>query len=202
MSNLIVEWWEKEPKDIVLRFIEHCQAKQLALKKYSIKIENDVFENEYIALMYKDSVNETVSKVSRNIKDPFLKHRNKFFSIMFKNYNFNFQLKLAEIKSIKSSSVWLVEQYADAEEVLKELYNLFETRQNELVEENVTQVIDVCTLVEKLDIICVDTAKEYDNACQEREKVIDEMTGLVEQYIDRLDTTENDLQVLPLSINY
>lgn len=201
MANLILEWWKEQPKQIVENFIEHCQRKQESLKKFSMDIENKIVSDRALLKAYFDSVKETSGKCSRKVTDGILKQRNRFFKIMVKSYKFNTYLKLQEFQSAVDSAIWLVEQYADSEQVLNDIYGLFETKPNQLVEDNVRQVIEACTLVEKLDVLSVDLYKNFEKNQEEKMQIVGQLTGFVDSYIDILDN--NDYQYSKLiSLDY
>lgn len=201
MANIFVEWWENEPKQIVENFIQHCKTKQDSLKKFSMQIENEVLQEELVAREYRDSVKKTSKGIYRKVKDPILKQRNEFFKIMFKTYNFDFYLKLAKVGSIKDTVLWLVEQYAGSEQTLNDLYDLFENHQSQLDEKSVSQVIDACTIVEKLDISVKDAVEYYTKSSEDEENAVINMTNFVNQYIDRLDNNDMDFHQV-FSISY
>lgn len=201
MANLILEWWKEQPKQIVENFIEHCQRKQESLKKFSMDIENKIVSDRALLKAYFDSVKETSGKCSRKVTDSILKQRNRFFKIMVKSYKFNTYLKLQEFQSAVDSAIWLVEQYADSEQVLNDIYELFENKPNQLVEDNVRQVIEACTLVEKLDILSVDLYKNFDKNQEEKMQIVGQLTGFVDSYIDILDNNNYQYSKL-ISLDY
>jgi len=189
MDQRIKEWWTESAKGIIETCLIHVKKRQEVLEEYAKDINRCLNEDKTLI----DEFNKDIKSIREHIKDvkkPYLKHRENFFVVCIKDHLFDFALKIASINSLGDVTDKINIEYIKAENLLMNIKTRIENNDPNIDLSIIDQATEAVCLVQKLDQDCSQMAQLRLDLEKERDDILDKMENFIDDGSRRLSLAE------------
>lgn len=192
MDKRIKEWWEEGAKGIFDHCLQHIEQRIKALKEFYDNVEEAIEEDVELVKDFHSDARKITEHIEKDVKDPYLKHRQKFFVICLKDYVFDLSFKMGQFSNINEVGEELGKQYEEVQNQMLAIKKRFENDDDSLNLGTIEEATELVTSIKALDEECAKMVEYRMTLEEERDSILDEMEHFIREKTEKLRIAEEE----------
>ena len=192
MNKRLEVWWEGSAKGVAEQCLNHIDERISALFDYYENVEQSIKQDHQLVQDFYGDARSIDRHIKRDVKQPFLKIREKFFVICLRDYVFDLAFKMGQFSNINQIVEQLIDEYKEIRQDLLDLQKRFAEKDDTLDLKVIEEMTELIGDIHELDKKCVWVVETRMGLEEERDLILDEMEGFICKNTQKLKEAEEE----------